>query len=53
MKDYNGINAEWNKIWPEKAKAPARTCIQVAALPSEKLNVEIKCTALIDWEKDE
>ena len=48
MKDYAGMNAEWNKIWPEKEKAPARTCVQVAALPNVRLNVEIKCTAIIN-----
>lgn len=31
MKDYGRMNAEWNKIWLEKEKAPARTCVQVAA----------------------
>ncbi|KAK8043636.1 L-PSP endoribonuclease family protein [Apiospora rasikravindrae] len=44
--DYAGMNDEWNKVWPDKAAAPARTCVQVAALPSPKLNVEIKCMAL-------
>lgn len=47
MKDYAGMNAEWNKVWPDKTKAPARTCVQVAALPNVKLNVEIKCTAIV------
>jgi len=47
MKDYARMNAEWNKVWPEKERAPARTCIQVAALPNERLCVEIKCTALV------
>lgn len=46
MKDYAGMNEEWNKVWPDKTKAPARTCIQVSALPNVRLNVEIKCTAL-------
>ncbi|KAF5534826.1 L-PSP endoribonuclease family [Fusarium napiforme] len=46
MKDYAGMNKEWNKVWPDKTKAPARTCIQVAALPNERLNVEIQCTVL-------
>lgn len=46
MKDYAGMNEEWNKVWPDKTKAPARTCVQVAALPNIRLNVEIKCTAL-------
>ena len=47
MKDYAGMNAEWNKVWPDKQNAPARTCVQVAALPNERLNVEIKCTAVV------
>lgn len=47
MKDYAAMNAEWNKRWPDKTKAPARTCVQVAALPNVKLNVEIKCQALV------
>ena len=48
MKDYGSMNAEWNKVWPDKQHAPARTCVQVAALPNERLNVEIKCTAIVD-----
>lgn len=47
MKDYAGMNAEWNAVWPDKQKAPARTCVQVAALPNERLNVEIKCTVVV------
>ncbi|KAF3761955.1 YjgF-like protein [Cryphonectria parasitica EP155] len=47
MSDYAAMNAEWNKCWPDKAKAPARTCVQVAALPNVRLNVEIKCQALV------
>lgn len=47
MKDYAAMNAAWNKRWPDKTKAPARTCVQVAALPNVRLNVEIKCQALV------
>jgi len=47
MRDYPRMNAEWNKVWPDRAMAPARTCVQVAALPNEKLNVEIKCQAIV------
>ena len=47
MRDYSAMNAEWNKIWPDRTKAPARTCMQVVALPNEKIVVEIKCQALI------
>jgi 2-aminomuconate deaminase len=46
--DYAKMNAEWNKVWPDRTKAPARTCVQVAALPNERLNVEIKCQAIVD-----
>ena len=45
--DYAGMNDEWNRVFPDPAAAPARTTVQVAALPSPKLNVEIKCTALM------
>lgn len=47
MKDYKEMNEVWNKVFPTRETAPARTCIQVAALPSPKLCIEIKCTALI------
>ncbi|KAJ3523814.1 hypothetical protein NM208_g12309 [Fusarium decemcellulare] len=48
--DYAGMNAVWNEFWPEAEKAPARTTIGVKELPSPKLVVEVKCTALIDTE---
>lgn len=48
MRDYAKMNAEWNKIWPDRTKAPARTCVQVAALPNPRLNVEIKCQAMVE-----
>lgn len=47
MADYAAMNAEWNRRWPDKTAAPARTCVQVAALPNVRLNVEIKCQALV------
>jgi 2-aminomuconate deaminase len=46
-RDYGAMNAEWNKIWHDRTKAPARTCVQVAALPNEKILVEIKCQAVV------
>ena len=46
-RDYAAMNAEWNKIWPDRSKAPASTCVQVAALPNEKILVEIKCQAVV------
>lgn len=45
--DYAGMNAEWNKVWPERADAPARTTVEVRALPNPRLLVEIKCTAVV------
>ncbi|KAF4471128.1 l-psp endoribonuclease family [Fusarium albosuccineum] len=50
MKDYKGMNEEWDKVWPTKEKTPAHTCVQVAALPIERLNVEMKLTALLPAE---
>lgn len=44
---YAGMNAEWNKVWPDKTGAPARTTVEVRALPNPRLLVEIKCTALV------
>ena len=41
--DYAGMNAEWNKVWPDRTTAPARTTVEVRALPNPKLLVEIKC----------
>ncbi|KAK4240418.1 Endoribonuclease L-PSP/chorismate mutase-like protein [Achaetomium macrosporum] len=46
-RDYGPMNAEWNKIWPDRTKAPARTCVQVAGLPNDKILVEIKCQAVV------
>jgi 2-aminomuconate deaminase len=47
MRDYGGMNQVWNGVWGDREKAPARTCVQVAALPNERLNVEIKCVAIV------
>jgi enamine deaminase RidA (YjgF/YER057c/UK114 family) len=44
-RDYAGMNEEWNQIWPERQTAPARTTVEVRALPREEIVVEIKCTA--------
>lgn len=46
-RDYGAMNAEWNKVWPDRTKAPARTCVQVSGLPNEKIIVEIKCQAVV------
>jgi 2-aminomuconate deaminase len=47
MNDYQRMNEVWNSFWTDRAGAPSRTCVQVSALPNERINVEIKCTALI------
>ncbi|KAJ5916622.1 hypothetical protein N7504_000637 [Penicillium tannophilum] len=43
--DYTGMNEEWNRIWPDRNTAPARTTVEVRALPRDEIIVEIKCTA--------
>lgn len=48
--DYSGMNSEWNKVWPDRADAPARTTVEVRALPNPRLLVEIKCTAVVKCE---
>jgi enamine deaminase RidA (YjgF/YER057c/UK114 family) len=42
--DYKDMNEEWNYIWPDRNTAPARTTVEVRALPREEILVEIKCT---------
>ena len=42
--DYKGMNEAWNSIWPDRVTAPARTTVEVRALPREEIIVEIKCT---------
>lgn len=49
--DYAGMNSAWNAVWPEAGAAPARTCVEVAALPGGgRLCVEIKCVAVVPVE---
>lgn len=50
MSDYKRMNEVWNAFFPDRMAAPARTCIQVAALPSPKLCIEIKAVAVIPVE---
>lgn len=45
--DYAGMNEEWNKVWPDRTMAPARTTVEVRALPREEIVVEIKCVAYL------
>ncbi|OAA47562.1 Endoribonuclease L-PSP/chorismate mutase-like protein [Metarhizium rileyi] len=46
-RDYEGMNDEWNRVWPDAALAPARTTVEVRALPRPEILVEIKCVALL------
>ncbi|KAH8799735.1 putative L-PSP endoribonuclease family protein [Xylogone sp. PMI_703] len=46
-RDYAGMNVEWNKIWPNRMNAPARTTVEVRALPNPNILVEIKCTVYV------
>lgn len=47
MNDYKQMNEVWNAFFPDRTAAPARTCVQVAALPSPKLCIEIKAVAIV------
>jgi enamine deaminase RidA (YjgF/YER057c/UK114 family) len=42
-RDYTGMNKEWDRVWPDRAQAPARTTVAVRALPRPEILVEIKC----------
>lgn len=44
-RDYKGMNDEWNRVWPDRALAPARTTVEVRALPRPEILVEMKCVA--------
>jgi 2-aminomuconate deaminase len=44
---YFGMNAVWNRTWPDVVTAPARTTIAVRELPSPKMIIEIKCIGII------
>ncbi|KAK2810451.1 hypothetical protein FQN50_002940 [Emmonsiellopsis sp. PD_5] len=43
---YAGMNEEWNKIWTDRATAPARATIGVRELPDPRLLVEVKAIAV-------
>lgn len=43
---YAGMNEEWNKIWSDRASAPARATIGVRELPDPRFLVEVKATAI-------
>ncbi|KAJ5775028.1 uncharacterized protein N7511_000039 [Penicillium nucicola] len=45
---YADMNEEWNKIWSDRASAPARATIGVRELPDPHFAVEIKVTAIFE-----
>lgn len=45
---YADMNAEWNKIWADRANAPSRATIGVRELPDPRFAVEIKATAIYE-----
>lgn len=47
-RDYKGMNEEWNRVWPDRALAPARTTVEVRALPRPEILVEIKCVVQLE-----
>jgi len=44
MGDFGQVNAAYSKFFPDRA--PARSCIQVAALPLGA-RIEIECIAVV------
>jgi 2-aminomuconate deaminase len=47
-RDYTGMNEEWNKVFLDRASAPARATIGVKQLPDPRMIVEVKAVAIVD-----
>jgi len=47
-RDYQGMNEEWNKVFPTRSVAPARATVGVKSLPDKRMLVEIKAVAVVD-----
>ncbi|CAH0003413.1 unnamed protein product [Clonostachys byssicola] len=47
-RDYTGMNEEWNKVFLDRASAPARATIGVKQLPDPRMIVEVKAVAILD-----
>ena len=45
---YAGMNEEWNKVFTDRASAPARATVGVRELPDPRLIVEVKATAVVE-----
>jgi 2-aminomuconate deaminase len=46
---YAGMNKEWNKVFANRASAPARATIGVKELPDPRMIVEVKAVAVVEF----
>jgi 2-aminomuconate deaminase len=46
---YAGMNEEWNKVFKDRASAPARATIGVNELPDPRFIVEVKAVAVVEF----
>jgi 2-aminomuconate deaminase len=46
---YAGMNEEWNKVFADRASAPARATIGVRELPDPRMIVEVKAVAVVEF----
>ncbi|KAH8691499.1 Endoribonuclease L-PSP/chorismate mutase-like protein [Talaromyces proteolyticus] len=46
---YAGMNEEWNKVFADRASAPARATIGVKELPDPRMIVEVKAVAVFEF----
>lgn len=47
---YDGMNEEWNAVFPSATEAPTRTAIGVRELRAPELIIEVKCVAVVEVE---
>ncbi len=45
---YEGMNEEWNKVFPTREEAPARATVGVRELPDKRMIVEVKGVAVVE-----
>lgn len=45
---YAGMNEEWNKVFKDRASAPARATVGIKELPDPRMIVEVKAVAVIE-----
>ncbi|KAI1768616.1 YjgF-like protein [Hypoxylon sp. FL1150] len=46
---YAGMNEEWNKVFADRASAPARATVGVRELPDPRFVVEVKVVAVVEF----